>query len=586
MFTRALVTKQPPNETPDHDLNLLDGYLARLQAGERPDREAFVREHPELVLALHCLEALEMLAPPSGLLPLGAVPDGSQSAGFQPAGFQPAGPMPSGDPCHAGQLIERSTTGQMADLPEMPRDFGSYELIREIGRGGMGVVYEARQKGLDRSVAVKMILASHLASADIVRRFQAEAKAAARLRHPNIVPIHEVGQFHGQHFFSMEYIGGQSLAEKLAQGSLDDLAAARLVAAVARAVEHLHQQGIIHRDLKPSNILMDAEGRPYVTDFGLAIVFAVGAERTATGVIAGTPSYMAPEQASGRRAEIGPATDVYSLGAILFELLTGKPPFKADNPLDTLLEVLGSDPPTPRSLNPHAARGLERICLKCLAKDPAGRYPSAAALADDLDRFVRGDVLHARPPTLMQRCGAWTRRQPALASRLAVLGLFYLIDTVNYRAGAIDSRFHQSISLVVALWIIASVACQQLLGSRRWSIPACFIWGTLDSMALLAVLKIADGAASALVVGYPLIIVASGLWFRVRFVGFMTLLSLLSYGVLVIDFYYWRPELHAGMHAGMDRHVIFALALLVIGAVVAYLVQRVRTLSNFFVGPE
>ena len=203
----------------------------------------------------------------------------------------------------------------------LPRDFGPYELIREIGRGGMGVVYEARQKGLDRSVAVKMILASHLASPELVRRFQAEAKAAARLRHSNIVHIHEVGQLHGQDFFAMEYIDGQSLAERIAQGPVDVPTAVRLVATVARAVEHLHQQGIVHRDLKPSNILLDSDGQPYVTDFGLAKVFVAGSDMTATGVIAGTPSYMAPEQASGRRAEIGPATDVYSLGAILYELL-------------------------------------------------------------------------------------------------------------------------------------------------------------------------------------------------------------------------------------------------------------------------
>ena len=472
-------------------------------------------------------------------------------------------------------------------MGDLPRDFGPYELIREIGRGGMGVVYEARQKGLDRSVAVKMILASHLASAELVRRFQAEAKAAARLRHSNIVHIHEVGQLHGQDFFAMEYIDGQSLAERIARGPVDVPAAVRLVATVARAVEHLHQQGIVHRDLKPSNILLDSDGQPYVTDFGLAKVFAPGSEMTATGVIAGTPSYMAPEQALGRRADVGPATDVYSLGAILYELLTGVPPFRAESPLDTLMEVLSGDPAMPRTLNSHIPRGLELICLKCLAKEPHERYASAAALADDLDRFARGEVLQVRPPTLPQRFWSWTRRQPALASRLGAGGLFYVVESVTYYSTSLsDPTFHEQVSLVVALWIAASIVCQQLLGSRRWSIPACFVWGTLDSLALLAVLlRGGYGAASALVVGYPLIIVASGLWFRVRFVWFITFLSLVSYGVLVIDFYCWRPELHKGMYAGYDRHVIFALAMLIIGAVVAYLVQRVRTLSSFYGRP-
>jgi eukaryotic-like serine/threonine-protein kinase len=536
------------NDVPidESSLNILDAYLAQLQAGKRPDRETLVREHPELASALDCLEALEILAP--------APEDGPPQ--------------------------------EVGNLSHLPRDFGPYELIREIGRGGMGVVYEARQKGLDRSVAVKMILASHLASPELVRRFQAEAKAAARLRHSNIVHIHDVGQLHGQDFFAMEYIAGQSLAERIAQGPVDVHTAVRLAATVARAVEHLHQQGIVHRDLKPSNILLDCDGQPFVTDFGLAKVFADGSDMTATGVIAGTPSYMAPEQAAGRRAEIGPGVDVYSLGAILYELLTGVPPFRAESPLDTLMEVLSGDPATPRTLNPHVPRGLELICLKCLAKEPGERYASAAALADELDRFARGEVLQVRPPTPLQRFWSWTRRQPALASRLGALGLFYVIETVNrYCFGSVDAWFHEWVSLVVALWIAASIICQQLLKNRWWSFSARFVWGTLDSLALLSILLLGYGAASSLVVGYPLIIAASGLWFRVRFVWFITLLSLLSYGVLVVDFYYWRPELHEGMYAGFDRHVIFALAMLVMGSIVGYLVQRVRTLSSFYGRP-
>lgn len=534
-------------------LNILDAYLAELQAGHKPDRNALLREHPELASSLECLEALEMLAPP-----------------------------PSHDEPHAD-----SNASSVGNQSELPRDFGPYELIREVGRGGMGVVYEARQKGLDRSVAVKMILASHLASPDLVRRFQAEAKAAARLRHSHIVHIHDVGQLNGQDFFAMEYIDGQSLAQRIAQGPVDVSAAVRIVATVARAVEHLHQQGVVHRDLKPSNILLDSDGEPYVTDFGLAKVFAGGSDLTATGVIAGTPSYMAPEQASGRRAEIGPATDVYSLGAILYELLTGQPPFRAETPLDTLMEVLSGDPPTPRSLNPHVPHGVELICLKCLSKEPQERYVSAATLADDLDRFARGEVLQVRPPTPLQRFWSWTRRQPALASRLGALGLFYIVETANYFAGTVDSQFHGPVSLVVGLWVVASIICQQLLGSRRWSFPACFVWGTLDSLALLTVLWLGNSAASSLVVGYSLIIVASGLWFRERFVWFITLLSLLSYGLLVVDFYWRRTDLHESFegYLSIDRHIIFALALFVLGSVVAYLVRRVRTLSNFYGRP-
>ena len=257
---------------------------------------------------------------------------------------------------------------------DLPRDFGPYELLEEIGRGGMGVVYKARQKALDRTVAVKMILATHLASPEHIRRFQVEAWAAARLRHSNITQIHDVGQHHGQHYFTMEYVEGESLAERIARQRLSFDAIVRLLSVVARAVEHLHAQGVVHRDLKPSNILLDRDDQPYVTDFGLAKVFVPGSEATATGVIAGTPSYMAPEQASGHNSEVGPAADIYSLGAILYELLTGEPPFRQENPLDTLLDILGREPRYPRQLNPRVPHGLELICLKCLAKSPADRY--------------------------------------------------------------------------------------------------------------------------------------------------------------------------------------------------------------------
>jgi eukaryotic-like serine/threonine-protein kinase len=540
------------DEPLDEDaLNILDDYLARLQSGEKPDRDAIVRERPELASALDCLEALEQLAQPVRIAP----------------------------------TLTVANADTAPKLGELPRDFGPYELIREIGRGGMGVVYEARQKGLERSVAVKMILAGNLASPDAVRRFQVEAKAAARLRHSNIVHIHEVGQFNGQDFFAMEFIKGQSLAQRIRSGPVDSHEAVRLVATVARAVEHLHQQGIVHRDLKPSNILLDADGQPYVTDFGLAKL-TEGADMTATGAIAGTPSYMAPEQASPRRAEITQATDVYSLGAILYELLTGEPPFHAETAFDTLVAVLSGDPAMPRSINPRVPRGLELICLKCLSKEPRDRYASAAALADELDRFALGEALEVRPPTVAQRCWSWMRRQPALASRLGAIAVFYIVDMlINYRHWAEYREYYIPVSLVIAIWISASFLCQRLLADRRWSFTARFAWGTLDALALLTVLLLGSGAASPLVVAYPLAIVASGLWFRVRFVWFMTLMSLLSYGVLVLDFRLLRPNECVGVYETASPHVVFVIALIILGLIVAYLVERVRILSSFYGKP-
>lgn len=539
------------NELPDDPklLELLDGYLAALQAGEKPDRKGLLAQHPELASALRCLDTLENLSPPIGAEEI----DG-------------AAEPPDAPP----------------DADRMPRSFGQYELLGEIGRGGMGVVYKARQKDLDRLVAVKMILASHLASPEHVRRFQIEARAAARLRHSNIVHIHEVGQSRGQHYFAMEYIEGESLAQRIARFPMPIDAVVRLVAAVARAVEHLHQQGIVHRDLKPSNILLDRDEQPYVTDFGLAKVFEPGSEVTATGVIAGTPSYMSPEQASGRTTEVGPAADIYSLGAILYELLTGQPPFQQSSPLDTLLDILGREPTLPRRLNPKVPEGLQLIAMKCLAKTPGERYASAAALADELDRFARSEPLLVRPPHVGQRLLQWTRRQPALACRLGALGVFYVVGTVNYLVGAVDWDFHEKISILLLAWSVASVVCQQFLDNQRWSVPARFAWGIIDSILLLAMLLVGNGAASALVVGYPLLIAGSGLWFRVRFVWFTTWLCLLSYLVLVIEFYQWRsPEFRAAFDPYVSRHVIFAVAMVVLGSIVSYLVHRVRTLSTF-----
>ena len=319
---------------------------------------------------------------------------------------------------------------------------GPYELIREIGRGGMGVVYEARQKGLDRSVAVKMILASHLASPELVRRFQAEAKAAARLRHSNIVHIHDVGQFHGQDFFAMEYIDGQSLAERIARGPVDvHDGRAGWSATVARAVEHLHQQGIIHRDLKPSNILLDADGQPYVTDFGLAKVFAAGSDMTATGVIAGTPSYMAPEQASGRRADdrpghrrVQPRRDPLRVADRRAAVPGRKPAGHADGSPQRrsghAADAQSAHPARPGVDLPEVSgEGAARSVTLRRRRWPTTWTASPAARCW---RSVR--------PRCVQRFWSWTRRQPALASRLGALGLFYVIETVNYYcASAVDA---------------------------------------------------------------------------------------------------------------------------------------------------
>jgi WD40 repeat protein len=326
---------------------------------------------------------------------------------------------PLGSPRDLPTAIGPDQTVATASSPSQPtriRYFGDYEIIRELARGGMGVVFEARQVSLNRRVALKMILAGQLANQIDVKRFYTEAEAAANLDHPGIVPIFEVGQHDGQHYFSMGFVEGQSLSQRLTEGPLPPHEAASLLAAVADAIYYAHQCGVIHRDLKPGNILLDQKGNPRVTDFGLAKKLEGDSGLTGSGQIMGTPSYMPPEQAGGQRAAVGPAADVYALGATLYALITGRPPFQATTAMDTVIQVLSDEPVPPRRLNPSLPRDLETICLKCLDKEPGRRYASAGALAADLRRFLAGEPIEARPVTRLERLAKWARRKPTLAA--------------------------------------------------------------------------------------------------------------------------------------------------------------------------
>lgn len=302
-----------------------------------------------------------------------------------------------------------------------------YQILEELGRGGMGVVYKADQIGLKRVVAIKMILAGSNARREELDRFKIEGEAVARLQHPNIVQIYEIGEHDGLPFFSLEFCSGGSLAAKLAGKPVPPWEAAKLVESLARAMHVAHERGIVHRDLKPANVLLMSDGTPKITDFGLAKQLDAENGQTKSGMVMGTPSYMAPEQAAGKIKEVGPLVDVYALGAILYELLTGRPPFKGDTVHDTIQQVLNEEPSSPARYLPRLPRDLETICLKCLNKEAHRRYASAADLANDLQRFLEGKPILARPTAVWERTLKWSRRRPTQAALVAVSTLAFVV---------------------------------------------------------------------------------------------------------------------------------------------------------------
>jgi WD40 repeat protein len=401
------------------------------------------------------------------------------------------GPAPAAD----GRTVAPEATGAVG---QRVRYVGDYELLDELARGGMGVVFRARQTSLQRIVALKMILAGAFASPSEVKRFRTEAEHAAALDHPHIVPIHEVGEHEGQPYFSMKLIEGPSLARWLAELSPDrfrDLRhqrrVAELVVPVARAVHHAHQRGVLHRDLKPANVLLDADaGTAHVTDFGLAKRTEGGATVSRSGSVVGTPAYMAPEQARGEKG-LSVAVDVWSLGAILYEAVTGRVPFVGDTPVDVLLRVIESEPPSPRAVNPAIHRDLEVICLKCLQKAPGRRYASAAALADDLERWLHGEPIAARPVRMPERIAKWVRRRPAVAALAGSLIVVIVLAAVGIVWKYFDAEFHRHAAEQVSAQLAGAIEDEKQardLAERR-------LYGTRVLLAQIAVEKRQVGQA-------------------------------------------------------------------------------------------
>ncbi len=432
--------------------DICDGFEAQWRAGVRPDIAAAVAElaAPIRAAALRELVLLDIFYRGRA----GEVPVPTDYAerfpDLDPAWL--AGAVGGADPRTVTHADGGSPSAESLPLGER---FGDYELLSEIARGGMGVVFRARQVSLDRLVALKVVLAGEFADPAELRRFRAEAEAAGTLDHPNIVSVFEVGEHRRVQYYAMRLVEGGSLAQHLAEwavpkaatrseGRQRQIAAARLIAEAARAVHYAHQRGILHRDLKPGNLLLDEAGAPHVTDFGLARRIGKDSTLTRTGAILGTPSYMAPEQARGRE-DVTTEADVYSLGAVLYELLAGRPPFVGEDVLDTLYQVREREPAWPRTHCPSVDRDLETICLKCLEKNPNKRYSSAAALADDLDRWRSGEPILARRSGALERAVKWSRRNPAGAGLVGLgavtaAAIIWGLVSLSYNAELVEGK--------------------------------------------------------------------------------------------------------------------------------------------------
>ena len=528
------------------DAEALDALLSAIQADDHQRRNELLRSHPHLQDWVDCLSSLDRFAAPI------------VAPGFAPTII--------------GTGSKTYSTNSATDQDS--EGFGNYDLLGEVGRGGMGIVYKARQRDLNRIVALKMIRASECASAEEIGRFQAEARAVARLRHRNIIGIHEIGEHLGRHFFAMDFVEGESLAVRIVRDPFSSEQAARWMVSIAQAVDHLHGQGIIHRDLKPSNILIDSDDEPIVTDFGLAKVFDSDSQATRSGAILGTPSYMSPEQAAGRHALITARSDVYSLGAMLYEMLSGRPPFREANPLDTLVQVLEGEPTLLREIAPSIPCELELICFKCLEKDPIRRYATAADLAADLTRFLRREPIDAHLGGPWQSLGRWMRRQPSLACHLIALIAAGTILQIHYCLSDTRLSYHLRMMLVLGLWGLSSVVWQLLLNRDR--LPTVSRIGTAvgDVALLTSALALSDGPDGPLLVVYALLIAVSGLWFRVHLVWITTI----AVGVGFVALLLLKPSLRDPWHYPL----LVLTVLVVIGAATAYQVNRVRSLSRFY----
>lgn len=454
-----------------------------------------------------------------------------------------------------------------------PVRFGDYCLVSEIGRGGMGIVFKAEHRRLNRIVALKVMRSGELSNEEELARFRVEAESSAAIEHPNIVSIYEVGEARGLTYYTMAFVDGENLSVLISRQSLGYKESARVVARIADAVDAAHRIGIIHRDLKPSNILIDRSGDPYLIDFGLAKGTGANQGLTSTGQILGTPAYMAPEQA--RCEALTPSTDIYSLGAVLYELASGQAPFSGPTPVDILLQVLNRDPPLPRKVNPRVPRPLAAIISRAMDKDPSRRYISAQALQEDLRRFILDEPIHHPQPSLIERVNLWWRREPVLVSHLTAIVAVLLIVMISKSLNEQVSQNAPWVITLLLVWAAGSYLFQQLSIIDRYQTAAYWGWAAFDVVVYTTLIFIAEPPRGLLLIGYPMMIGASGLLYRVRFVVFVTTMCIVGFAILlatVNDSLAEKPEFC----------VIYTSGMIVLALCLVSMIRRVRGLADYF----
>jgi eukaryotic-like serine/threonine-protein kinase len=542
---------RPQRDDSNADLlqfELLESYQCAIDARDESRRIRLRQEHPELAGLFQGLDRLAGIASVS-------------EAGNEVRDDTIQAITPSG--------VKRS----LLEPGDQPYEFGRYLLVEKLGQGGMGVVFRAREPGLAREVAIKVIVAGELATTEEVSRFQQEARAVAGLRHPHIVSVHDVGCADGLHFFTMDFMAGGSLANRLRTERFSIHQAALVMLKIAQATAFLHQHGIIHRDIKPSNILFDRNDSPCLTDFGLAKIIHEDSARTRTGEVLGTASYMSPEQATGAIRFVSFPSDVFGLGAVLYEMLTGVSPFAGENFLDTLLRVIERDPIPPRRIRREVHRDLQQICLRCLEKNPKDRYPTAAALANDLAAYLRGDPVGTQSSDVLHALRRSLRRYPAMAAHLIVLAAVAAIVAVRNWLVPGSNPNHLWIQAVLLGWVATSLVLQGCHARPGWIPRSQLAWTIVDLLLITVLIHLSESPKESLLVAYSALVAASGLWVKESLVFAATLTSLVGYAVLL----YLEPAMRHPVH----HPLIFSAVLVCVGLIVGFQVRRMRILSRF-----